>query len=383
VSGSARLLSIFAVAVGVVLSWPGRAAGDGFKSLAPPMGVPLARTAPGVWTWVPVDGAVCRDGSPTGFFVRFSSASRSLMIYLEGGGTCFNQTTCDWTPHNVGETVTGETVVASRAARRPQVPWTTGILDTASKANPVRDWNMVYVPYCTGDAHSGTRADAVVPGVAGKQQFVGYRNMTKFLSRIVPTFRSADKVLLTGASAGGIGAGMNFNQTQDGFGRVPVVLLDDSGPVFDDAFFAPCLQRQMRQLWGIDAALPPDCPDCFRPDGSGLGAAAVFLRRKYPGLVAGMVSSVEDEVIRFFLAWGENDCHVAGYTRDKFRRALDDMRDGHGFSPAQLGTFFYPGRRHMHLFRDRFYTEAVGGVTLAQWTADLIAGKPSRVAPVD
>jgi hypothetical protein len=240
---------------------------------------------------------------------------------------------------------------------------------------------MVYVPYCTGDAHSGTRSNAIVPGVAQPQQFVGYRNMTRFLSRIIPTFRSATKVLLTGASAGGIGAGANFNQTQDGFGRVPVVLLDDSGPVFSDAFLAPCLQRQMRALWGIDAALPPDCPDCFPVNGGGLGAAAVFLRRKYPDIVSGFISSTQDDVIRFFLAWGENECKVAGYPRDKYEHALADMRDGHGFTPSQLGTFFLPGRRHMHIFRDRFYTEAVGGLTLAQWTGQLLAGKPSRVAP--
>jgi hypothetical protein len=47
----------------------------------------------------------------------------------------------------------------------------------------------VYTPYCTGDVHFGTRANATVPGLAQPQQFVGYRNMQKFVARLAPTFR--------------------------------------------------------------------------------------------------------------------------------------------------------------------------------------------------
>jgi hypothetical protein len=365
----------------VALVMPARAGSPAFRSAAPAMGAPLPRGPAGSWQWVPIDGAVCRDGSPTGFFVKFSNTSKNLMIYLEGGGVCFNAETCAFTPRNVNELVVGDTMETARALARPQVPWTEGLFDTSRAANPVRDWNMVYVPYCTGDTHAGTRANATVPGVAQPQQFVGYRNMTKFLSRIVPTFASASKVLLTGASAGGVGAAANFNQAQDGFGQVPVVLLDDSGPIFSDEYISVCLQKRMRDLWGLNGSLPPDCPYCFANDGGSLGAAAVFLQKKYPGAVAGVVSSLEDSVMRYFFAWGENDCHVATYSRERYTRGLVDMRDGHGFEPSRLGTFFMPGKRHTHVFRDRFYTETVGGVTLAQWTTDLIAGKPSRVSP--
>jgi hypothetical protein len=354
-----------------------------YKNVAPPMGPALPRTPAGTWQWVPIEGAVCRDGSPTGFFVKFSDASKNLMIYLEGGGACFNQTTCSFTPRNIQELVVGETMDTVHALSTPQKPWTEGIFDVARPDNPVRDWNMVYVPYCTGDSHSGTRANVSVPGLAQPQQFVGYRNMTKFLGRIIPTFSGAAKVLLTGASAGGLGAAANFNQAQDGFGHVPVTLLDDSGPVFDDQYLAPCLQKKMRELWGLDAALPPDCPDCFRPDGGGLGAAAVFLEHKYPNAVAGVVSSLEDSVMRYFFSYGENGCTIGKYSREKYTAALVDLRDHHGFLPSQLGTFFYPGRRHTHIFRDRFYSESVAGKTLAQWTTDLLAGKPSRIGPTD
>ena len=45
----------------------------------------------------------------------------------------------------------------------------------------------------------------MVPGVTEPQQFVGYRNMQKFVARIVPTFKDeVNQVVITGASAGDI-----------------------------------------------------------------------------------------------------------------------------------------------------------------------------------
>src|SRR5687767_3519934 len=35
---------------------------------------------PGEWTWIPVDGAKCRDGSPTGFGVRPQTGSKKLVL---------------------------------------------------------------------------------------------------------------------------------------------------------------------------------------------------------------------------------------------------------------------------------------------------------------
>jgi len=72
----------------------------------------------------------------------------------------------------------------------------TGIFDQNNSKNPVRDWNMIYVPYCTGDIHGGD-TDHVLGGQM--RHFHGYANITKYLERWVPTFPSADKVLLNGS----------------------------------------------------------------------------------------------------------------------------------------------------------------------------------------
>src|SRR5262245_50224909 len=46
------------------------------------------------WTWTPVDGAICGNGSATGIGIRKNPASKKLVIYLEAGGACFSKDTC-------------------------------------------------------------------------------------------------------------------------------------------------------------------------------------------------------------------------------------------------------------------------------------------------
>src|SRR5262249_42792206 len=153
---------------------------------------------------------------------------------------------CDHNPANVTQYIQGgETIVGSLInGTNGQVPPTTGIFDTTHNDNPFLNWNQVYVPYCTGDVHFGTKTNVVVDAtnMPTPQQFVGHLNMQKFVARLVPTFPTAERVVLTGASAGGFGAGLNFGMVQDSFGSIPVTVLDDSGPPFRGAGIATCLQ---------------------------------------------------------------------------------------------------------------------------------------------
>src|SRR5438270_13395269 len=59
-------------------------------------GVPATPiTAPaGTWTWVDFPDSSCDDGSPTGIGVNRSDAGTNLVVYLEGGGACWDSNTC-------------------------------------------------------------------------------------------------------------------------------------------------------------------------------------------------------------------------------------------------------------------------------------------------
>src|SRR6185312_8681365 len=71
--------------------------------LPPFVATGTAITAPeGTWTWVPFPDTSCRDGSSAGIAVSLKSASSKLVIFVQGGGACFDAVTCAVNPANTG-----------------------------------------------------------------------------------------------------------------------------------------------------------------------------------------------------------------------------------------------------------------------------------------
>ncbi len=302
------------------------------------------------WQWVPIDGSMCRDGSPTGIGVYSNPNSKNLEIFLEGGGACFNADTCALNPSAYGET-NFTNRFGNDAAQ-------TGILSNTDTQNPTADWNKVYVPFCTGDIHAGNAPNSMVPGV-GVQQFVGYTNVTRALARLVPTFPGLQKVLLTGISAGGFGAAVNYDQTARAFAPTPVYDLDDSGPPMEDPYLASCLQQEQAQLWGLDKTLLAECgSDCPDPTNYTLDAT-IHIVKKYPNVPFGLMDSVDDSVITVFFGFGLDNCTGIGVvSADQYKAGLEDER----MKLAQyknVGSYIFPGSQHTSLTMSSYDTQTV------------------------
>jgi Pectinacetylesterase len=338
-------------------------------------GAPVTGLMDQTWTWVAVPEAHCRDGSSTGFGINPNSASKKLMIFLEGGGACFNLITCSVNP----SAFSGNNYTGSSA----------GIFNRADMANPVKDWNFVDVPYCTGDVHAGDNPNGSVPGVTGAQQFVGYTNVAKYLARILPTFPGLTQVLLTGVSAGGFGASANYGQVARAFGSVPVYLLDDSGPAMGDPFAASCLQQQWVSLWGFDKTVLAECgSDC--PDPTNFATdAAKHVAKLYPHTPFGLVEDTDDMTITQFYGFGQNNCtgsFTTPLSAQQFTAGLDDMRMRLSAYP-NFGAFIFNGTRHTTLTTQAFDSQTAGGgdgggVPLTDWITQLVNnGTVTNVGP--
>lgn len=339
---------------------------------SPYVGEPLPDAPVGEWQWVPFPEALCRDGSSTGIAVRYGSGP-GLVLYFQGGGACFNAPTCSQNPDSFG---------AGSFANLAQNAGTHGIFDKDNPSNPVGDWNVVFVPYCTGDVHAGQKPDGQVLGEAQPQQFVGYTNVGHYLQRVVPTFLdSVDHVLVTGESAGGFGSAFNYDRLAEAFPGRAVTLIDDSGPVMADEVMAPCLQQQWRDLWNLDAAIPADCADCFPADGGGLSNLVRHLGEKHADQRLGLISSLQDQTIRYFFGFGLNNCTGGQLSGAQFTAGLEDLRDAVMNEPAGTwGTFYLSGSQHTWLTQS-FYSAQAGGVTMSAWIADMLAGTAAHVAP--
>lgn len=334
-----------------------------------PLGAPI--TAPPLqWTWVDFPSAKCRDGSSTGIGVSLNPASTKLVIYLQGGGACFNSATCAKNPSHFGATEFAKLGAG-------------GIADRTQAENPVKDWNMFFIPYCTGDIHIGNNpSGGGVAGVPANQRFVGYANLDEYLSRIIPSVPGATQVLLTGESAGGFGSLLNFVHVQHAFGSVPVTVVDDSGPPLASTWTPSCMQDGLRQLWNLDATLLAECGNACPKQNDYFEDYVTFAAAKQPSRNLALVSSLGDDVIAWFLGFGQNNCtSTSALGGSQFQAGVEDFRDRVVKPFANFGTYYLPGTEHTYLTSSGFYSISVGGTKLSAWMAAHIAGTPSHVKP--
>ena len=327
---------------------------DAFGS-GPPIEAPAM-----AWTFVDFPESRCMNDTPTGIGVNLNPDSRNVVIYLEGGGACFNSFTCASVAHTNGFNASTMASVASQYG-------SLGLFDRNDAANPFRDWNYVFVPYCTGDIHAG----ANLAGLGGRTM-TGYTNMGHYLQRLSPTFPDAETVMLTGSSAGGFGAAYNYDRVAQAFGSRRVLLLDDSGPPLSDTYLNPCLQQLLRDTWSLDDTLPADCADCRQPDGGGLVNLATHVAIKYPDRRAGLVTSNRDGVIRTFYGFGYPTCSsIAPMPEAVFNEGIDELV-GTILAPYQnFRGFVIEGGVHVWLL-DPLGGTTSGGVTLSDWIGDML-----------
>ncbi len=204
---------------------------------------------PDTWTWVPVAGSRCASGTETGFGVRLRPGSKRLLIYMEGGGSCQTAQSCWISPTAATTSGFGE----EDFKKEPKLKTLPILLD--NQANPFADANQIFIPYCTGDYHGGTKSQILdVQGTPKETFFWGGTNMGLFLPLLAATFPGMDRVWLTGTSAGAAGTVLNFHRVKKALGS-RVDTLNDSGPPF-----ASGLTEEEKNFWGY---LPVEgCPEC-------------------------------------------------------------------------------------------------------------------------
>lgn len=321
-------------------------------------GEPITLEPDGAWTWVDVPEAHCMNGSSTGFGVRRGTVDR-VIIYLEGGGVCFDGITCAGVANPDG-------FGASRFAGSTGYLDGYGIFRRSDSDNPFADWTHVYVPYCTGDTHAGT----AVEGFEGREQ-VGYTNVGLFLARLVPTFPDVETVVLAGSSAGGLGTMANYDQVAQAFGCTPVHMIDDSGPILSQEYLRSCLQTKAIEMF--DIPIPADCPQCDPRLGGEMRALWDYLLAKYPDRRFGQLSYTADGTMRNFYGIGlSTRCNFPmTMSATQFEAGLMELR-AHLEPNTQTGTFYVDGDAHTFLSSDLGGASA-GGATLGTWLGQMVS----------
>jgi hypothetical protein len=243
----------------------------------------------GQWVWNDVPDATCGNGTQTGFAVS-AGAGSDVLMFLEGGGFCYAGALCErlhiasyFTSGYDGQTFTS---IYGGSGAGPS----TGIFDRTLQNNPFKDATLIYVPYCTGDLHTGSTTQWF-PEYGMTAHYAGRQNLELYMHEIVPALAHASRVTLAGTSAGGFGSLINFDFIQQSFGQIPVDLITDSGPIFSRN--GPTLPPGY-PVWDSDNALPPDCTYCRTTNYAGLYQ---FLSTKYPASRFALLSHDQDFAI--------------------------------------------------------------------------------------
>ncbi|MFC3552442.1 pectin acetylesterase-family hydrolase [Lysobacter cavernae] len=218
----------------------------------------------------PETGAVCGNGTPYKFFVNRVADTRNTLIYMEGGGACWDYASCKG--------------LTPRSARNPDgIPDDyMGLLNPgASLVSPfvlrvsptldvvkTQDWNLVYVPYCTGDIYSGDKV-AVYPDPSGQNPPLvyhhnGLRNQRAVVAWLKDHLPRPTQLVQTGCSAGGVGSMLNYDHVRGDMAPNRAFLINDSGPVYSAPTGADPQQypsvplfATVRPAWGLDESNGP------------------------------------------------------------------------------------------------------------------------------
>lgn len=245
------------------------------------------------WDKVELPGTLCGDGSPYKFFVHpGDSHSQNLLFFFEGGGACWDYDTCSGragmlgaaNPHGIPDDYmkrfTAKYVSPLVNGADPGIPLR-GAVDLVTKG-----WNIVYLPYCTGDVHVGNKVATYVDGSGAQPPLTwhhaGHANTLAVTNHVRARFPRIKKLLVTGFSAGGTASLAEYYFVRRALNPAQGYLLNDSGPIF----LAPSAQDRsrplhdrIRQAWALDPIFN-QFPASF--DRENLGSIHRMLSAEFP-----------------------------------------------------------------------------------------------------
>ncbi|MFN2427163.1 MAG: pectin acetylesterase-family hydrolase [Candidatus Binatia bacterium] len=244
------------------------------------------------WQKVAPAGAVCGNGSQYKFWYYDSPTSNNMVIMFEGGGACWDYDTCSGRAGVLGASNPNGLPDSYINGMAPK--YVSPIVNGADPGLPFRSkdniatngWDVVYMPYCTGDVHTGnstktyTDPTGVNPPLTWRHN--GFNNTVAAANFLRGRFPSINKLLVTGFSAGGVGTVTQYHTMRRTLLPTRGYSLNDSGPLFpapNSTYKSWQLHKTIEAAWNL-ASVYSQMPASFSP--SDFGTATRALATQYP-----------------------------------------------------------------------------------------------------
>ncbi len=298
------------------------------------------------WERIELPGTVCSDGSQYKFFVHDAPGSNDLVLYFEGGGACWDYESCSGQLGLLG--AANPNGIADDYITQFKARYVAPIVNGADPGLPLRSrtdiatkgWDVVFMPYCTGDVHVGNNVQTYVDP-AGQNppitfRHAGFHNTREAVAYLASRFPNVNRMLVSGFSAGGVASAAAFTEARTVIDPNAAFMLNDSGPLFpapNGSFNSRQLHDTIALAWDLDTVFA-ELPASFDPDD--FGSTTDMLAAEFPGDQLAYTGYSSDfnfsrfSYERFFPNLSEAD--ILALWREDQALLIDEMNDHPNFS---------------------------------------------------
>lgn len=311
---------------------------------------------PAGWALNPTAGeTVCADGSPFQFITRQNINNRQLVIYFQTGGACWDAESCG--PNSS---------LYDRSVEPTELNMYGGIFDFSNPENPVTNYDFVFIPYCTGDLHTGN-AEVTYTANHGRQFTIQHRgaiNVRAVLDWVYAQYPTLDRVVIIGTSGGAIGSIFFTDEIVSHYPTAHAVQYGDGlVGVMPDGWDGTT-------VWNSRANLPPELQTALAdvPADQFIPTLYQATAAQHPGLPLATYTTAADafQIVYY---------NVAGGDVREWAAAMNSQLETLHTSIPTFRSFVESGTRHTVLALPDFYTAQEAGVRVRDWSADFIAGQ--------
>jgi hypothetical protein len=244
------------------------------------------------WQKVALPGTVCGNGSQYKFWYYDSPTSNNMVILFEGGGACWDYDTCSGRAGALG--ASNPNGLADNYMTGMEPKYVSPIINGADPGLPFRSkrniatngWDVVYMPYCTGDVHTGNATKTYTDPTGANPPLTwrhnGFNNTVAAANFLHGRFPTINKLLVTGFSAGGVGTATQYYTMRRTLNPTKGYSLNDSGPLFpapNSSYKSWLLHKKIESSWNL-ASVYSQMPSSFNP--ADFGTATKALATTFP-----------------------------------------------------------------------------------------------------
>jgi Pectinacetylesterase len=321
--------------------------------------MPTLTDLPSGWSEISPGGDTsCARGGPYSFFVRKTNSNK-LLIYFEGGGSCYDAKTC-----KVGADYFDDSIDPASSSDNPSLK-TTGVFALDDDHNPFKDYNFLFISYCTGDAFVGTKQVSFSDkGKSFTVNQVGFTNTQSALGWAHQNFSNPESIFVIGCSAGVVGSFFNAPYMLEQYPDIPFTLIGDSGGGFIDG---PVSYLEEAGALDVLPAWLPQYLNLVVNDTIQTRLFFVIPPLAYPnarfGLLDTLGDSVQSEIIARF------------NKKLTFKQVLQSNLDSIRADVPDFYSYTGPGNYHCITMDPEYYKYTVNGTKLSDWIANLANGQ--------